>query len=74
MPAGAHIQESGTPRASDATFHHRFIMRAQFMVTFGTPIVHVTRISFQGETPRFRCKSAAHPCTFVHKVAASCKN
>ena len=68
------IQESGTPRWSGATFHHRFIMRTQFMVTFGTPIVHVTRISFQGETPGFRCKSAGYVCTFVHKSVPSCAN
>ena len=29
------------------------------MVTFGTPIVHVTRTSFQGETPSFRYKSGS---------------
>ena len=44
------------------------------MVTFGTPIVHVTRTSFQGETPSFRYKSADPLCTFVHESRPNCAN
>ena len=68
------IQESGTPRWSGATFHHRFNMRAQFMVTFGTSIVPVTHASNQGETGIFRCKFGVLRCTFVHKSSSICAN